>query len=214
MKQKLVSEFLGTAFLLAIVVGSGIMGESLAGGNLALALLVNSLATGAGLFVLIKTLGSLSGAHFNPIVSFVEMLWNRLSRKEMILYWGAQFAGGIIGVWMTHLMFNQNIFQIALKPRIGLHFFISEIIASFGLICTIALCGRKHVEYAPQSIAAYIVAAYWFTSSSSFANPALTFARIFTDTFCGISPAGVAPFILAQFIGALAAYKLLKCLAE
>ena len=210
MKQKFFSEYFGTAFLLAIIVGSGIMGESLAKGNEAIILLVNSIATGTGLFVLIESLGSISGAHFNPVVSLVEMLWGRLDRKGLLIYWSAQFLGAISGVLMTHVMFNQSILQIAVKPRIGMHFWISEMVATFGLICIIDLSGRKHVEFAPLSIASYIVAAYWFTSSSSFANPAITVARMFTNTFCGIGPVGVFPFIVAQIVGAILAFGLLK----
>jgi glycerol uptake facilitator-like aquaporin len=210
MKQKFISEFLGTAFLLMIVVGSGIMGEKLAQGNEAIALLANSLATGAGLFVLINNLGSISGAHFIHIVSLVEALWGKLDRKTLIAYWIAQFLGAIAGVMVTHIIFNQTIIQISLKNRFGPHLWISEILATFGLICTIALSGRKHVEFAPMSIAAYVTAAYWFTSSTSFANPAVTIARMMTNTFCGISPIGVAPFIGAQVIGASLAFLLLR----
>lgn len=212
MKKLFISEFLGTAFLLMIIVGSGMMAEILARGNEALALLVNSLATGAGLFVLIQNLGPISGAHFNPVVSLVELFWKRIDVKTMFLYWGAQFIGAIIGVLLTHLMFAQTILQISMKNRIGTHLWISEVVATFGLICTIALSGKKHVEFAPVSIAVYVTTAYWFTSSTSFANPAVTVARIFTNTFCGISPIGVGPFILAQIIGALLAYKLLTTL--
>lgn len=210
MKQKFIAEFLGTAFLVAIVFGSGIMGESLSQGNVAIALLANSLATGAGLFVLIHTLGSISGAHFNPVVSFVEMLWGRLDKRSFSLYLIAQLTGGIAGVVITHLMFNQSILQISSKVRYGSNLWISEVVATFGLISVVALAGRKHVEFAPLSIAAYITSAYWFTSSTSFANPAVTFARMFTDTFCGIAPTGVLPFIGSQIIGALLAYLLFR----
>jgi glycerol uptake facilitator-like aquaporin len=210
MRKQFISEFLGTTFLLAIIVGSGIMGESLAQGNAAIALLANSLGTGAGLFVLIKTLGTISDAHFNPVVSLVEMLWGRLDRKSLIAYWAAQFLGAITGVLLAHIMFNQPVLQVALKSRVGPHLWVSEIVATFGLICTIALSGRKHAEFAPLSIAAYIVAAYWFTSSTSFANPAVTVARMLTNTFCGIGPAGVIPFIIAQIIGAILAFVLLR----
>lgn len=211
MKQKILSEFFGTAFLLMIVVGSGIMGETLSGGNEAITLLANSLATGAGLFVLIQNLGSISGAHFNPVVSLVEMLWGRLERKELLLYyWPAQFLGAITGVLITHLIFDQTIMQISVKNRLGSHLWISELVATFGLICTINLSGRKHVEFAPLSVAAYITAAYWFTSSTSFANPAVTIARMFTNTFCGISPQSIAPFIVAQVLGALIAFVLFR----
>lgn len=205
-----VAEFLGTAFLLMIVVGSGIMGENLAQGNEALALLVNSLATGMGLFVLIQSLGGISGAHFNPVVSMVEMLWGRLDRKTLLGYWAAQFSGAIFGVLLTHVMFHQSLFQISQKNRNEPHLWISEVVATFGLICVINLAGKKHVEFAPMTIAAYITAGYWFTSSSSFANPAVSISRIFTDTFCGIAPEGVIPFICAQLIGALLAFFFLR----
>jgi len=213
MRIKFLSEFFGTAFLLMIVVGSGIMGETLANGNEAIALLANSLATGFGLFVLIQSLGSLSGAHFNPIVSFVEMLWGRLKKKEMILYWSAQFLGAILGVLIAHLMFHQELFQVSLKNKNEWHLGISEVIATFGLISTIALAGRKHVEFVPMTIAAYIASAYWFTSSTSFANPAVTIARTLTNTFCGIAPRGVLMFIDAQFIGAILSFYLLRKLS-
>ncbi|MEO5969516.1 MAG: MIP/aquaporin family protein [Bdellovibrionia bacterium] len=210
MKEQFASEYIGTAFLLAIIVGSGIMGENLAGGNEAIALLANSLATGAGLFVLIQCLGSISGAHLNPVVSLVEVLWGRLDRKSLLIYWTAQFLGAANGVFLTHLMFNQEILQISLKRRVGSHLWFSEFIATFGLICTIALAGRKHIEFAPLSVAAYISSAYWFTASTSFANPAVTVARMLTNTFSGIHPSGVLPYILAQTVGALFAFCLLS----
>ena len=210
MRLKFLSELFGTTFLLMIIVGSGIMGENLASGNEALALLANSLATGLGLFVLIQSLGSLSGAHLNPVVSFVEMLWGRLSKQEMFTYWLAQFVGAILGVFLTHLMFNQEILQVSLKNRNEPHLWLSEAIATLGLICTIALAGRKHVEFAPLTIAAYITSAYWFTSSTSFANPAVSLARSFTNTFCGIAPAGLAMFIVAQFMGAILSFYFLR----
>lgn len=213
MKQKLVAEFLGTPFLLMIVVGSGIMGESLAGGNVAVALLANSIATGAGLYVLIQCLGPISGAHFNPVVSFVEMLWGRLLKRELGAYVAAQVSGAIAGVWLAHAMFHQAILQVSAKNRAEPNLWLSEVVATFGLICTIALAGRKRVEAAPMSIALYITAAYWFTSSTSFANPAVTIARSLTSTFCGTEPFGVAPFIVAQFAGALLAFPLLKRLS-
>lgn len=210
MIRKFYSEFLGTAFLLIIVVGSGIMGESLSQGNEAIALLANSIATGAGLFVLIQNLGPISGAHFNPVVSLLETLWGRLDRKSLLIYLIAQFSGAILGVFITHLMFNQAIFQVSAKERMGINFGISEFVATFGLICTIALAGKKHVEFAPISIAAYITGAYWFTSSTSFANPAVTVARTFTNTFCGISPNGLGLFIIAQISGGISAFLLLR----
>lgn len=207
---QVLSEFVGTAFLLMVIVGSGIMGESLAQGNTAIALLANSLATGAGLFVLIQSLGPISGAHFNPAVSLVEALWGRLDRKALCLYWLAQVFGALVGVFIAHAMFEQPIFQVAAKSRIGLHLGISEFVATFGLMGTIALAGRKHVEFAPLSVAGYITSAYWFTSSTSFANPAVTLARVFTNTFCGIAPGGLPTFILAQIVGALCAFIVLR----
>jgi glycerol uptake facilitator-like aquaporin len=214
MKASFLGELFGTAFLLMIVVGSGIMGQSLSGGNEAIALLANALATGAGLFSLIKTLGSVSGAHFNPVVSLIEYFWGRLTLKNLISYWIAQITGAVIGVFLTHIMFNQEIFQLASKNRNEPHLWISEIVATFGLICTIALSGKKNVEFAPLSIALYIVSAYWFTSSTSFANPAVTIARALTNTFCGIAPNGILSFILAQVVGAVLAYLLLKNFEE
>lgn len=208
--MKPLAEFLGTAFLLIVVVGSGIMGETLAGGNAAIALLANSVATGAGLFVLIQCLGPLSGAHFNPVVSLIERLWGRLSSADLGRYWVGQFAGGIAGVAAAHAMFAQPLLQVSTKQRDGINLAFSELLATFGLIAVIALAGRKRVEWAPVTVAAYITGAYWFTSSTSFANPAVTVARSLTDTFCGIAPSSVAAFLIAQVFGALAAFLLLK----
>jgi glycerol uptake facilitator-like aquaporin len=210
MKINFFAEFLGTAFLLMVVVGSGIMGESLAGGNIAVALLANSIATGAGLFVLIQCAGPISGAHFNPVVSLIEFFSRRLDRKALLGYWAAQLAGAVSGVWITHAMFHQAIFQVSQKIRAEPHLWLSETIATFGLIATITLAGRNRAEAAPMSIALYITAAYWFTSSTSFANPAVTVARSLTNTFCGIEPSGVLPFVIAQFIGAVIAFQALK----
>lgn len=210
MKTKLTSEFLGTAFLLMIVVGSGIMGETLSQGNPAIALLANSLATGAGLFVLIQCLGSLSGAHFNPVVSLVEFLWKRIDGKILQQYWVAQILGALVGVLATHYMFDLDFLQVSTKDRGTPNLWFSEFVATFGLICTIALVGRRNVSMAPLSIALYLVAAYWFTSSTSFANPAVTLARSLTNTFSGIAPGGILPFILAQIIGAILAFMVIK----
>jgi glycerol uptake facilitator-like aquaporin len=210
MRQRVLGEFLGTGFLLCVVVGSGIMGQNLSEGNTGVVLLANSLATGAGLFVLIQCLGPVSGAHFNPVVSLVENLWGRLDRKTLFAYWAAQFTGAILGVWVTHAMFGREIFQSSLHHRAEPGLWLSEMVATFGLICTIGLAGRKRVEVAPMAIALYIVATYWFTSSTSFANPAVTLARTFTNTFCGIEAGGVLPFIIAQAIGAVLAFFLLK----
>jgi glycerol uptake facilitator-like aquaporin len=210
MKQKVLGELFGTGFLLCVVVGSGIMGETLARGNTAVALLANSLATGAGLFVLIQCLGPISGAHFNPVVSLVENLWGRIDLKTLFAYWAAQLTGAVLGVWLTHAMFGKEIFQLSNHRRTEPGLWLSEVIATFGLICTIALAGRKRVEVAPMAIALYIVAAYWFTSSTSFANPAVTIARSLTNTFCGIELAGVVPFVVAQSIGAALAFLVLR----
>ncbi len=210
MKQKFFAEFLGTAFLLMIVVGSGIMGETLAQGNEAVALLANSIATGAGLYVLIQCLAPLSGAHLNPAVSLLEALWGRLNGKTLLVYWIAQVLGAVTGVWITHGMFQKAVFQIASKNRSFPHMWLSECIATFGLACVIALSGKKRPDATPACVAAYITAAYWFTSSTSFANPVVTIARALTNTFCGIAPAGIAPFVVAQLLGAILAFLLLR----
>lgn len=210
MKEKFLAELIGTAFLLMIVVGSGIMAQTLFPGQTGLALLANSIATGGGLFALIQALGPVSGCHINPVVSLVEFLWGRLSGSALFVYVGAQILGAYIGVFLTHLMFQQDLLQLASVTRSGVNIFVSEIIATFGLISVIALAGKKHVEFAPLSIAAYITSAYWFTSSTSFANPAVTFGRMFTDTFTGINPAFFPMFLGAQLVGALGAYFLLR----
>ncbi len=204
--KAVLGEFVGTAFLLMVVTGSGIMGESLASGNAAVALLANSLATGAGLFVLIQCLGPVSGAHFNPAVSLIETLWGRLKRQDLVRYWIAQFAGAYVGILVAHAMFALPLVQVAQKNRGELHLYFSEFIATVGLLGTIALAGKKRVEWVPLSVAAYITSAYWFTASTSFANPAVTFARAWTDTFCGIAPAGVPGFVLAQLLAAAAVF--------
>lgn len=210
MRAWFVAEFLGTAFLLMIVVGSGIMAENLSQGNVALALLINSLVTGAGLYVLIQSLGSISGAHFNPAVSLMEFLSKKLDQKKLLAYWLAQFTGAILGIFITHLMFNLELIQQSTKDRSSLSLWFSELVATFGLISLIRLLSKKQSEVIPLSIALYITAAYWFTSSSSFANPAVTFARLLTNTFCGIAPAGVLPFMVAQIIGTMLAFFLIK----
>ena len=143
-------------------------------------------------------------------MSLVEAFWGRMDRKSLFAYCAAQFLGAVFGVWIAHVMFHQAVIQISTKDRFAPHLWFSEVVATFGLISTIALAGRKHVEFAPMSIAAYITAAYWFTSSTSFANPAVTVARMLTNTFCGIHPAGVAPFILAQMMGASLAFVLIR----
>lgn len=210
MKSKIIAEFIGTAFLVMIVLGSGIMAQNLFQENAGLALLANSIATGAGLFVLIQCLGPISGSHLNPVVSFIEMLWGHLSKKETIFYILSQMIGAYFGVIFTHLMFNLTTFQLSSVERSGLNLAFSEMIATFGLISVVALAGKKHVEFAPLSVAAYITSAYWFTSSTSFANPAVTFARLFTNSFGGMSADFYLTFVSAQFSGAILAFYLLK----
>ena len=204
--QRAASEFLGTALLLAAVVGSGIMGAKLAGGNIAIALLANSIATAAILFVLITIFGPLSGAHFNPVVSLVMMLKKDISSASAASYVIVQIAGAITGVVAAHAMFDLPLVQISVAGRTGSGQWIAEALATFGLIITIL----GTVKFAPERVAAavglYILSAYWFTASTSFANPAVTIARALTDTFAGIAPADVALFILAQITGALAGY--------
>lgn len=208
LRQRLVAETIGTAALLVVVVGSGIMGETLSPENSAIALLANSIATGAGLYALIQCFGSISGAHFNPLVSFIEFLWKKLSLREFALYSFFQIFGAIGGVWVTHLMFGQKIIQLSTHDRGDLRFLFSETLATIGLLMVIALSGRRNVETTPSAVALFITSAYWCTSSTSFANPAVTIARSLTDTFSGILWTGAPVFILAQITGALVAYGL------
>lgn len=214
MKSKLLSEFLGTAFLVMIVLGSGIMASTLFPGQSGSALFVNSVATGAGLFVLIQTLGPISGCHINPVVTLVEFLWKRITGRDAFLYIFVQFAGAYLGIVLTHIMFNLQAFEVSHIERSGSHLLLAELIATFGLICVIALSGKKHVEFAPLSVAAYITSGYWFTSSTSFVNPAVTFARGFTNTFGGMSPAHYLPFTGSQVAGALLAWKVLDLMQK
>ena len=202
MTRKLAAEFLGSAFLLAIVVGSGIMGERLAGGNAAIALLANSIATGAGLVALITIFGPLSGAHFNPVVSVSEAAMGRLPWRAVLPYLLAQFAGAIAGVIAAHWMFELPALMTSTHARTGPAQWWSECVATFGL-STVILHGVRHrPDAVPWLVGCYITAAYWFTSSTSFANPAVTLARSFTDTFSGIRPGDVPGFMLAQIAGA------------
>ncbi len=203
--QRSLAEALGTAFLLAAVVGSGIMGERLAGGNVAIALLANSLATGAMLAVLILIFGPVSGAHFNPVVSIAFGLRKELSWQVVGLYITCQFAGAIIGTLLAHAMFDLPLFQVSAHERTGPGQWLAEVIAAFGLLLTILGCVARAPSAVPYAVGLYITAAYWFTASTSFANPAVTVARAFTDTFSGIAPAGVPVFILAQLAGMAAA---------
>jgi len=203
--QRVFCEWLGTAFLLATVVGSGIMAERLAGGNVALALLCNTLATGAILPVLILVFGPLSGAHFNPAVSLAFSLRGGLPWPAAPTYVLAQVLGGIAGVFAAHLMFELPVLQIAATTRTGIGQWLAEAIASFGLGLTIFGCVARAPAAVPYAVGLYITAAYWFTASTSFANPAVTIARSVSDTFAGIAPAGVLAFIVAQLLGMLAA---------
>ena len=203
--RRVAAEGVGTAFLLAAVVGSGIMAERLAAGNAAIALLANALATGCALFALILTFAPVSGAHFNPVVSAARMLAGGLPTRALLPYIAAQTVGAIAGVWIAHAMFGLPILQASLHARDGIGQWIGEVVATFGLVLLIETGVRSFAASLPAAIAAYITAAYWFTSSTSFANPAVTIARALTDTFAGISPAHVPAFILSQLLGAAAA---------
>jgi glycerol uptake facilitator-like aquaporin len=202
---KLAAETLGTVFLLAIVVGSGIMGEKLAGGNVAIALLANALATGAGLVALILTLGPISGAHFNPAVTVCDAWQGGVSWRHVPAYVMAQTIGAFGGVAAAHIMFGEAVFTASTHVRSGPAQAVSEFIATFGLLSVIIGCSRGNPRAVPFAVGAYITAAYWFTSSTSFANPAVTLARSATNTFSGIRLVDVGPFVLAQLTGAGAA---------
>ncbi len=206
MKQRLWAEALGSFFLFATVVGSGIMAERLAGGNDAVALLGNTVATAAILFVLIAMLAPISGAHFNPAVSLVMRLRGDCCWKGLTATVAVQLGAGILGVWAAHAMFGLPILQTSAKLRDGPGQWLGEFIATFGLLTTILLTVRHRPAAIPASVALYIAAAYWFTSSTSFANPAITVARSLSDSFAGIAPTSVIPFIAAQLAGALAAH--------
>jgi glycerol uptake facilitator-like aquaporin len=203
--QRLAAEALGTALLLATVIGSGIMGERLSGGNVAIALLGNTIPTGAILVVLITMLGPISGAHFNPVVTAVFTWKKELSASDAVGYVVVQVLGAIIGVWIAHLMFDESVLQVSAKVRAGPSQWFSEVIAAFGLVVTILLTLRVSPDSVPTSVGLYITAAYWFTASTSFANPAVTIARALSNTFAGIRLADVAPFIAAQLAGAVVA---------
>lgn len=205
LRRRLVAEGLGTALLLAVVVGSGIMGERLAGGNLALALLANTLATGAGLVVLIGVFGPISGAHFNPVVSLVATLRGELPAREAAVYVAVQVAGAVLGVWAAHAMFAEPVLQVSSKLRSGGAQAFAEVVATFGLVATILGTVRFRPQNTPMAVGLYVTAAYWFTASTAFANPAVTIARSLSDTFAGIAPVCAPAFILAQIAGALLA---------
>lgn len=210
--RRLVAEALGTAFLLAVVVGSGIMGERLANGSVGLALLANTLATGAGLLALILTFGPVSGAHFNPVVTLVEAWRGQLRWAEVSGYVLAQCVGALAGVAMAHLMFGEPLLSLSQHARMGSAQCWSEVVATFGLIAVILSCTRHRPGVTPYAVAAYITAAYWFTASTAFANPAVTLARAFSNTFAGIRPLDAPGFILSQLIGATAAAVLFRWL--
>jgi glycerol uptake facilitator-like aquaporin len=203
--QRLFCEWLGTAFLLAAVVGSGIMAERLAGGNGALALLCNTLPTGAILVVLILIFGPVSGAHLNPAVSIALALRSQAPWSTTLAYSVVQVIGGLIGVWAAHLMFEMPVWQFASTVRTGAGQWLAEAIATFGLLLTIFGCASRRPDAVPFAVGLYITAAYWFTASTSFANPAVTIARSLSDTFAGIGLAGAPAFIAAQSVGMLAA---------
>ena len=205
LSKRLVAECLGTALLLAIVIGSGIMGERLAGGNTAIALLGNTLATGAGLVVLISIFGPLSGAHFNPAVTLVFALQRELRWREAGAYVLVQTLGAVLGVWLAHLMFAEPVFQLSTKVRDGPAQGLSEAIATFGLIGTILAALKFRPQATPMLVGLYITSAYWFTASTSFANPAVTLARALSNTFAGIAPTSAPLFIIAQVVGAVLA---------
>jgi glycerol uptake facilitator-like aquaporin len=203
--RRIAAECLGSFFLFACVIGSGVMAANLSGGNDAIALLGNTIATGAILFVLITMLGPISGAHLNPAVSLVSASRGELRWTDAGAYVVAQLAFGILGAWAAHLMFDLPTLQLSVRARTGFGQWTGEAIATFGLILTILGTVKHRPEWVPASVALYITAAYWFTSSTSFANPAITVARSLSDTFAGIAPTDVPPFIVAQLIGAMMA---------
>jgi glycerol uptake facilitator-like aquaporin len=202
---RLTAEFLGSAFLVAGVIGSGIMGEQLAGGNVAIALLANTIATGAALVALILTFGPISGAHFNPAVTLADAIEHGIPWPEAAAYMLVQFAGGIAGAIIAHLMFGLRWYTLSSHSRHGWTLVLSEFVATFGLLSVIWGCSRLRAGAVPFAVATYITAAYWFTASTSFANPAVTVARSLSDTFAGIAPSSAPGFLLAQVAGAIAA---------
>ena len=210
--RRVVAEFVGTLLLLAAVVGSGIMGDRLAAGNVAIALLANSLATGAALVAIILAFGPVSGAHLNPAVTLADAWMGGIAWRETPLYIAAQLAGAVAGVASAHLMFGLPLISVSTHVRSGPAQFFSEFVATLGLLAVIWGCVRRRPHAVPFAVGAYITAAYWFTASTSFANPAVTLARCLTNTFAGIRPADVAPFIAAQLAGAFAATLLFRWL--
>ena len=205
LSRRAAAEFFGTLFLLCAVVGSGIMGDHLSSGNIAIALLANSIATGAALVALILALGPISGAHFNPVVSLANAWRGGMVWRDIPVYTAAQVTGAIVGVGVANLMFGHALFIASTHVRSGLAQLLSEFIATFGLLAVIWGCGKPHPAAVPYAVGCYIAAAYWFTSSTSFANPAVTLARMLTDTCSGIRPVDMPGFVVAQLAGAAAA---------
>lgn len=205
LRARLTAEFIGTAFLVAAVIGSGIMGERLAGGDVAIALLANTIATGAALVALILAFGAISGAHFNPVVTLADAIEGGHSWTDASAYIAVQIIGGIAGAAVAHLMFGLSVISISVHARPGWSLALSEFVATFGLLLVIFGCSRQRASAVPYAVAAYITAAYWFTASTSFANPAVTIARSLSNTFAGIRPVDVPLFIAAQIAGGLAA---------
>jgi len=212
LEQRAVAEGLGTAFLLAAVVGSGVMALKLADGNGAIALLCNTIPTGAILTVLILTFGPVSGAHFNPAVTIGFAIRRELAWGVAALYVACQLIGGILGVWAAHLMFELPVWQYSMTVRAGIGQWFAEAVATFGLMVVIFGCAARNAAAIPYAVGLYITAAYWFTASTSFANPAVTVARSLSNTFAGISPSGVAAFIVAQLLGMVGAVALSRWL--
>ena len=212
LRARLVAEFLGAAFLVAAVIGSGIMGERLADGNVAIALLANTIATGAALLALILTFGPISGAHLNPAVTLADAIERGIAWPDAVAYIAVQCTGGIAGAIVAHLMFGLRWYSLSSHPRHGWAQVLSEFVATFGLLSAIWGCSRLRSQAVPFAVASYITAAYWFTASTSFANPAVTIARSFSDTFAGIRPVDVPGFIGAQIAGALVATFLFRWL--
>jgi glycerol uptake facilitator-like aquaporin len=210
--RRMVAEFLGTGFLVAAVVGSGVMAERLAGGNIAIALLANTIATGAALVALILAFGQISGAHFNPAVTIADAIEHGVSWTVAACYIPTQCIGAITGALAAHFMFGLPTVSLSHRARSGSAQIFSEFVATFGLLCVIWGCSRQRSELVPFAIGAYITSAYWFTSSTSFANPAVTIARSVSDTFAGIRPVDVLPFVVAQLCGATAATLLFRWL--
>ena len=214
MNNKYLSEFLGTFFLTFCVVGSGIMAENLSNGNLALALLANTIATGAILFVIIKMFSQISGAHFNPIVSFTFFLKRELEKNDFVYYVAIQIISALLAIILTHYLFDLSLFQISKNHRGELNMLVSEAIATFGLVLTILLVRENDETSVALSVAFYIMAGYWFTPSTSFANPAVLIGRVFTDTFTGIAPSSFLFFLLGQLLGALFSLLIYKSLKK